>query len=227
MNTIDVLKAIIKTDETIEAFSFHTFPEQSLVQDRISNWSVKEQTMFDFAIGFREKYRLPFWDSLMLGSFNNENYSEKLLDIALHHNEIKDLTFVPITDFTNYVGTINNKRLAVNSQVKMKDGSIKHLPLLDFHIPVSELNQNIVYKVCANLNLKGYILNSGESYHYIGLTPVEWDNLYMILSKALLFCPIIDRAWVSHQLQEKSCSLRVDKKNGITTKVIALITSSC
>lgn len=220
MNTIDVLKIIADTNDSIDVFSFHTFPVQSLVQDRIRGWNTNEKKMFDFAIRLKHEYNLPFWDSLMLGTFNNANYSEKLLDAVVHHNLIKDLKFLKINELPDFIKTIRDNRLAVNSQVKMKDGTIKHIPMLDFHISISDINQNIVYKVCHNLNLSGYILNSGESYHYIGVTPIEWNSLYTILAKALMFCPIIDRAWISHQLLEKSCSLRVDKKNGLTTKVV-------
>lgn len=220
MNTIELLKNIAKKNNTIESFSIHTFPKQTLVQDKVDVWNEEEQNMFDFAISLKKTYGMPFWDSLLLGSFNNASYSEELLNIVLCHNSIKDLLFVDIADLSQYLNTVNGKRLAVNSRVKMKDGSIKHLPMLDFHISVSDINQKIVSDVCSHLKLNGYLLNSGESYHYIGIEPVDWDTLYMLLSKALLFCPIIDRAWISHQLQEKSCSLRIDKKNGMETRVL-------
>ena len=55
-----------------------------------------------------------------------------------------------------------------------------------------------------------YILNNGESYHFISLRIVTWANLHQILSKALRFCPILDRAWINHQLEEGFCFLRVE-----------------
>lgn len=223
MNTIELLNKIAEINHAIDSFSIHTFPIQSLVQDKVDSWNEEEQNMFDFAISLKKKYSMPFWDSLLLGSFNNVSYSEKLLSIALCHNTIKDLIFVKIANLPDFLDTVNGKRLAVNSRVKMKNGSIKHLPMLDFHIPVSDTNQRIVFDVCSLLKLNGFLLNSGESYHYIGTELVDWETLYMLLSKALLFCPIIDRAWISHQLQEKSCSLRIDRKNGIETKVIGIV----
>ena len=96
--------------------------------------------------------------------------------------------------------------------------------MLDFHIPISDINLNIVENICNLLELKsGYILNSGESYHFISSTIVTWEDLYLTLSKALRFCPILDRTWISHQLEEKSCSLRVDRKNGVEPMMVRLV----
>jgi hypothetical protein len=33
--------------------------------------------------------------------------------------------------------------------------------------------------------------------------------LLTMLAKALLFAPIIDRAWVAHQMIERACGLRI------------------
>ena len=66
-------------------------------------------------------------------------------------------------------------------------------------------------------------LASGESYHFISSAIMSWNELYIVLCKALRFCPIIDRAWISHQLEEQSCSLRINKKNGIMPIVVRVI----
>lgn len=103
----------------------------------------------------------------------------------------------------------------------MADGSVCHIPMIDFHIPASETNLRVVCDVCEALGLNnGYLLESGVSYHFVGANPVSEEELMRILIDALLFCPIVDGAWICHQLKERSCSLRIDKKNGIETRVI-------
>jgi hypothetical protein len=220
MNTIDVLSLIADRNRDILGFYYHFFPKQVLIQDVITEWGEKESAHFKQAIEIRDKLHLPFWDSIMVSTFDNINYSDKIIERALYHNHITQLLYINSGDLYK----LNNDtfmRKAVNSAVKMVNGDIMHLPMLDFHIPVSQINYGIVKKVCRALNLnEGFILNSGESYHYISSMPTSWDNLYLILVKALQFCPIIDRAWISHQLIEKSCSLRIDKKNGVNTIVI-------
>ena len=220
MNTIDILLEISKIEPNIKAYSFHLYNKQSLVQERISDWKASEQKIFDSAMRFKKQYCLPFWDGIMLSSFNQSCHSDSFLEAALHHNSIDNLKFIDTTEICELF-QLKQQRIAVNSQVKMIDGSIRHLPMLDFHIPVSDNHIPIIYKVCKCLELPdGYILNSGESYHYIGITPIEWETLYIILCKALLYSPIIDKAWISHQLIEKSCSLRIGQKNGIDTQVV-------
>lgn len=221
MNTLEVLNIIRSNNENIESFSFHTFPSQILVQDQVLEWNIKDQNHFDTAMKIRNELKLPFWDSIMVTTFNNPNYSRSILQAALRHNHTNSLFYVKAEEITHSQLLHNcNERIAVCSSVLMKDKEVNHIPMIDFHIPVSEINLNIVENVCILLKLNpGFILNSGESYHFISLNVVLWEDLYMILSKALRFCPIIDRAWISHQLEEKSCSLRIDKKNGIETIV--------
>ena len=96
--------------------------------------------------------------------------------------------------------------------------------MLDFHIPVSECNLRIVKDVLFELNVvSGYLLNSGESYHFIGDYSINEESLLDFLANALFFAPIIDRAWIGHQILERSCSLRIDKKHGVYPEVICYI----
>lgn len=225
MNTLDVLNIIGKENQDIEAFSFHTFPSQKLIQDQLTEWGDTEQAHFAKAMKVRNELRFPFWDAIMVTTFNNPDYSVSILKAALQHNHAHSLFHIKTEDIKHNPLLCNtDERIAVCSSVLMKDKQIRHIPMLDFHIPVSDANLDIVENICTILELNpGYILNSGESYHFISSVTVTWDDLYMILSKALRFCPILDRAWISHQLEEKSCSLRVDRKNGVGTKVVRIV----
>ena len=62
MNTIDVLSIIGKENDNIDSFSFHTFPKQILLQDKLSNWGKVEQAHFEKAMELREQLHLPFYD---------------------------------------------------------------------------------------------------------------------------------------------------------------------
>ena len=225
MNTLDVLAIIGKNNKEIEAFSFHSFPNQKLVQERAIEWGVIEQNHLDMAMELRNELHLPFWDAIMITAFNNPSYSQEVLRAALHHNHPKSVFQIKLKDIQQFLLLQNcNERIAVCSSVLMKNKQTRHIPMLDFHIPICETNLKIVEYVCKLLKLgAGYILNSGESYHFISSSIVSWNELYNILSRALRFCPIVDRAWISHQLEEKSCSLRVDKKNGVYPIVVKVI----
>ncbi len=224
MNTIEVLKHIAEIHEDISHFTLITFPQQRLVQNWLKPWGEKEMSVFEDALRMKNELGIPFWNGIMLSSFNQEHYSSALLKSAMHHNPITSPILVERMEMIKGFVYDNDKRWAVNSKVLMKDGIEKHIPMIDFHIAASNLNLPVVLDVCDVLGLRrGFLLESGASYHYVGLDPIAEDELMNILIDALLFCPIVDGAWISHQLKEKSCSLRIDRKNGLDTKVVKFI----
>lgn len=220
MNTIELLKSIIDWNPEIDYLTIHKFSYSQLIQDEITNWGKSEDMMFEYAIRLKSQYHLPFWSGIMLSTFDNKDFSKKVLTAALHHNPIKELSYIKSSDIPD---SFDNS-IAICSMVLLKDGSEMHIPMIDFHIPPSSENLNVVKSVCKIMDLcPGWILNSGESYHFIGRKIATWDSIYEILAKSLLFNPIVDIAWVSHQLREKSCSLRVGEKKGRVPVVECMI----
>ncbi|MDJ1478856.1 hypothetical protein QNI16_00085 [Cytophagaceae bacterium YF14B1] len=226
MTTIDVIQQISRLNEQIYEINFHEFPRSPLLQER-GGFDELEKEHFAKAITIREEYNLPFWDSIMLTFFSKEKTSDFILASALNHNNKINLVSFQRQDFSLIKEFADRKlesNLAFNSRIITISGETKHLPLLDFHIPQNDKNKIIVQKVLKQLNLeKGFLLESGKSYHYIGEELITYEELITLLSKALLFAPIIDRAWIAHQLLERSCSLRVSKKNGVFPTVIKKI----
>ena len=107
----------------------------------------------------------------------------------------------------------NGNMLVLNSRVALEGGESKHIPMLDFHFPVSRANEEVALFIIRNLDVMGgYLLDSGKSYHFYGKSLLTDDELPVFLGRALQFCPIIDRAWVAHQLIERSCGLRISQK---------------
>lgn len=222
MNSLEVIVAISQATPDIRCFSFHEIPEQRLVQESDICWGENEQYMFEHALVLKRD-GMPFWDGIMLSTFNNPYYSKVLLQQALHHNSHPKLTFVLKKELFRWFNKQSNaiNRFALCSRVIMEDEEELHLPLIDFHIPVSKNNVNVVEFVCKLLGLgEGWILDSGKSYHFIGLKPFCYDDLVQLLYKSLMFTPIIDKAWISHQLREHSCSLRIGEKRGKTPVVV-------
>ena len=117
-----------------------------------------------------------------------------------------------------------NDGFILNSQVVLQDGSISHLPLMDFDIEVSEASQRIVTEVLFALDIKtGYLLDSGSSYHFIGNETMKWEVYQASLYRALLLDPITDGRWIAHQLINGSSNLRIGEKNGVTPQLISIM----
>ena len=220
MKSIDVIKSILALNPDIAELSFHEYPRSVLVQSEMMDWGADEQDMFEMAIELKKEYGLPFWNGIMLSSFDNPHYSKKILNQSLRHNSIVDLCYIS----RERIHSSLNPSFAFCSKVKMSNGSIKHIPQLDFHISPSPQNLRVVCDVCQLLNIgPGWILDSGESYHFIGRTPVSWERIKKILYTAIVFNPIIDTIWISHQLREGCCSLRIGEKRGVYPTVICQI----
>lgn len=217
MNTWDVINDIILRNPDIDQLSFHRFPPSVMIQDETKDWGKEEDMVFNRAMKLKQTLHFPFWSGIMISSFDNPFFPESLLKSALHHNTIENLQFVDVRALNKF----DNESNALCSIVRKVNGKEEHIPMMDFHISPSHNNLRIVKSVCSCLELRsGWILDSGESYHFIGSNSIPWDALYIRLSASLVFNPIVDIAWISHQLREKCCSLRIGKKNGRYPEVI-------
>jgi len=219
MTTIELLPYIAEANPHITAFTCHHYPRQMMVQNQFDEWTEAEQQMFDFAVQMREQYHLPFWDGIMLSSFDNPQFSERVIMQALRHNPVPELITLSVSNLSS-LGHMPLDNFALCSKVILSDVGSLHLPMLDFHISASKVNSLVAADVCGILGLgHGWLISSGESYHFIGSKPMLWEELQIKLLQAMLFTPIIDKAWLSHQLREQCCSLRIGLKNGIMPKV--------
>lgn len=100
--------------------------------------------------------------------------------------------------------------LGFNSKVLLKNGEIRHIPLLDFSFSkIENYDINRVSKVLSLLKLKkGCIIWSGKCYHFMGenlLTQKEWENL---MEQCRLF-PEIGEKFINRQLQFGRATIRI------------------
>jgi hypothetical protein len=152
----------------------------------------------------------------MLSIFAEEGVvHEKILSEALYHQANSHYEYINRNQLDEFLKTSRETPLAINSKLIMNDGTSKHIPLLDFKLSSNNKSHDNLVKACiCILGLKGYILNSGRSYHFIGSQLVCESELLDLLAKFALLSPISDKAWVSHQIIERSASLRITVKNG-------------
>lgn len=176
-----------------------------------------EQDIVRRALAMRQKNHVPFWDAAMLSSFDVPQVPVNLLEAAMLHNSQKTRKHrIPCIgsvadDIRNLIRTGSGGRpLVLSSRVRLVDGSTAHIPMLDFHCFESSRNSRLVSAVLNRLGFsRGLILRSGKSYHAYGAELLSQKSFEQFLARALLFCPIIDRAWVSHQLIEGAAALRI------------------
>lgn len=172
------------------------------------------------ALELRESLRLPFWDGVMLAGSHSDSTPTGTLKTAIFHQKLEskvewisanNLTISLLQNMSQKAHS-DKQMLAITSSVRMRDGSVKHLPLLDFHIGYSEHATSLITEIIPLLGVSGLLLKSGKSYHFYGETLLTYQELLGFLGKALLFAPIVDRAWIAHQLMEGRCALRISPR---------------
>lgn len=210
MNSIDIIKKVTTEYSNIKYLNFYEFKSYNLIQDRINLIEEPLRDVFSKALVLRDEYSLPFWDSFNVSLFGKKISNYTFLKEINFHNSFSNKIILTKDEFIKSDVSFNNYT-GFSSKIN-SDTSDLHIPLLDFHIPPSEENQNICLNILLHLNLNGYLLNSGKSYHFIGNTLINYKQLQSILFNALLFSPIIDKSWIAHQLLQGYCCLRVSKK---------------
>lgn len=220
LTTFDVISRLCGDNPDISMLTIAEFGRQKDVHAEVDGWTDNDQRLYDFALKIRSEYSLPFWKGIMLGMTNVGAESYSCMDAVVRHNANR-LYLVSVSDFSNLEIKDN---IGINSHVVMSDGSSRHIVMLDFHIRYSERNTDVVRHIVSLLyGDGGYILNSGHSYHFIGKKAVDIDRLIDILARAQMFDPITDGIWLSHQLLERSCTLRLGVKHDIIPYVVCEI----
>lgn len=218
--SVHLLQEIVRSCPKISKVQVVPYSYSDNIQNRIE-LDNQLKAMFSEAMSIRQDLRLPFWDACMTtlstGKFSvpNDFFCEVGRHISHHGKEIVfDREELLDCKVQAYLSGTEKHLICVLSEVILKDDQKLNLPLIDFHCSINPGNQIIVSQICKFLFPKGYVvLESDSSYHCYGLLLVSKEVLIQLLAKALLFSPIIDRAYIAHQLLEKRCSLRISGKS--------------
>jgi hypothetical protein len=231
MNAAEVIQAILSHNPEIRAISLFDPTSLPLVQDRLG-LAGEGQRLIEMALDLKRRYHLPFWDGLLVSALNTERTPLEVIRAASQHNRSRNLTRLEVNDWilddlrSLALKPAGAGMIAISSVVDLQDGSQRHIPMVDFHCPASPSNLKLAEAVANELNVgPGFILASGKSYHFYGLELINGSELASFLGRALLFAPIVDRAWIAHQLIESACALRISPRaeTGEAPHVVARI----
>jgi hypothetical protein len=222
-SSFDVLRSLRDFFDEIDSFYFKVFKENPVLQDRLTLTSELDSVVSD-ALTLRNRYQFPFWDAMNVSLFNRTFPDYDFLREIGFHNHPQECFKVSRDQVDNFWENWDkDKYLTINSLVLLSKNANAHIPLFDFHVPVSQDNENLCVAIISHLGLSGWLLDSGKSYHFIGDKLLSTEMLCETLAKALLFSPVIDRAWIAHQILEKSCCLRISNKYGRQPLVVRQI----
>ncbi len=162
-------------------------------------------------VRYRDKLRLP--ERATVQAANDP--SKFLAQAAVHDNKADQEEQIPRTT----LGPDCWKRLfelpaefvlAVSSKVTLKDGTTRHLPLIDFKCAPTDENIKLAQDAFAKIDqTDGVLLNSGNSFHYYGQTLMNEQEWRSFLGHCLLLADFIDTRYVGHALINNECRLRL------------------
>jgi len=216
---VETIGALLEVHREITELALFEPSPAPLAQERLTS-EAKSHSIIEAGLLIRNGLGLPFWDSVLLSCFNTGINSFPILQKALFHNSppSRELLIARSDWSAERLDCLiqqvqPGQILVVRSRVRLHSGEYSHIPMLDFHCPSGAANQEICAQV-AQLLLPsgGYLLDSGQSYHFYGKSLIRERDFFTFLGRALLLSPIIDRAWVAHQLIEGACGLRISPK---------------
>ena len=136
---------------------------------------------------------------------------------------LKEPTAEKIERFVEFLGKKLKKgwTFGVTSRVKLKSGGIRHIPQIDFACLQSPHNFRRSLG-CLRHFVKakpGYLLKSGRSYHYYGLsllTERQWQIFIgnCLLCNAVGKKSVVDARWFAYSMRRGFSNLRIVASDG-------------
>jgi hypothetical protein len=160
-----------------------------------------------------------FWEFVLSQVPEADQHTRRgLIQGALRHNSAETIqTQVNLDEFTAALASDAFTELPPRLIVSLTSviphrsgaGDAWHLPMLDMGLPASSESQAACADAINALGVGGLLLQSGRSYHFIGNQPLSHQEMTAYLARAQLISPIVDARWVSHQLIDGRCGLRI------------------
>ncbi len=223
MNSTDIINLLLREHSEIATYRYLPFIFDNKIQARISDFNVEEKASVELAKDYKKKYSISFWEAYLRSCETENNIQRRLTKGALFHKPNSGYLYIENDGVDSLKKIPKDLCVALNSEVILKNGTKRHIPLLDFKIKYFDRNLPIVQEILYALKLTGAIVNSGKSYHFIGNRLVTSSELTELLAKFILLHPISDKSWSAHQIIEGSASIRITKKDNVFPSLIATI----
>lgn len=220
LNAPEAYTEIILSMEEIDSFCLLKYSLPPTVENR-AELSKTELFFVEKAKVIRKNNRLSYLEILLELCVDSETLPSGIISALNFHqkhsldrywidrNSLKDGKLINLCSNLDI-----NKPLAICSKVKTFDGSVMNIPLLDFHLEKSKKSLELIVEIAKTLLKAPFVvLETNRSYHLVGLILLNDKNALKFLYRSLLYIPIIDHAYVAHQLIEGESTLRISAYN--------------
>jgi hypothetical protein len=223
-DAIDVVAALLQSFPRDTLAMLAEIEVPPIAQNRLLTKGTELEPLVASALALRQDHGVPFWMAIMFeAEANSVQLPRELLAAASLHQPMAaaKVEHLPVSvidgDYLRGRSAIvsRGRILTISSRFTSSDGTSFHVPMLDFRIPSSERTLSTAKAVVNELNVEGWLLDSGRSFHFYGVSRLSDSGLTDFLARSLFFTPIIDYRWIAHQLVEGACALRLSSGSDI------------
>jgi hypothetical protein len=112
------------------------------------------------------------------------------------------------------------EEIAINSRVYLRNGEMRHIPMLDLIGDFNPVNVPLVRACLADYSIPRFRLySSGRSFHLYGVGCLAPERYEKFLGRALLMnlpgkADIVDQRWIGHRILGGFATLRWTNRSG-------------
>lgn len=217
---IDVVREIVRGERRLSVLRFGIYklgdfaPQTSLIENRAKR--------------LRRRLRLHgYWPSILTicwaDTSSRDTLSRAILSAAKHGGSAGIIRTIDLTRGEILQGALlrcaarlrAGESLFVSSKVTLVDGRTMHLPMMDFTCYDTSQDLRKLKVALSALKLgTGFVLRSGKSFHYYGVSMLTEEKWIEFLGKCLLLVPITDARYIAHRMIDGTCTLRISSGPG-------------
>lgn len=176
--------------------------------------------LIDAARAAYKDTRVPFWNELMrLAESAPQVVRREIFTEALYHRDETEGqidswcgTEQFLTDLTKgkYESLPQRMIIAITSRVRVQQRRTHlHIPMIDFRLKSSPANDELAVELLKALDMPGYLVDSGRSYHFYGEVAISAEEFWRFLGRTQLMSHYADQRWIGHQLISGKAALRI------------------
>lgn len=152
----------------------------------------------------------------------------KNLEVGLKHDKpIRTLLFkrkqflgLELKDLAEKRG---NGVWSIISKINCKDGSVRHIPMMNFHPESGSVRAIKKALKLITRNKKGCLLHSGRFYHYFGNYLLRENEWIKFVANFLMPCTIVSPRYIGHRIYDGYCTLRLTRDEKFKPKLPEVI----
>jgi hypothetical protein len=220
---VELIPELLRHFNEVHSVTFVLYKPAPVFSERLRQLFKPQNDLHRLADQLNREYGIPFWEALLSIEMKAGQLPREYVQLAILHDSHPDEYSIelPLAEITSQKLTSviedagSEYGVAISSRVRLEDGELAHIPMLDFRCDCSDRNREVVKWAATAIGQRsGAIVNSGRSFHFYGfrlLTAPEWVRF---VSLAALFSPVVDARYVAHRLIDGACRLRITKAPG-------------